>query len=144
MTPSRRTAWLVRLARVDLGAEVTDVSAQAAGVPDPVAGRLGALADLLARPARAHAALLLVRYPSPPGGADGDPWLARTHTWVLYIKATVTGTEPADVRGYAATHPDFPNETTLDQMFDEPQWESYRALGDHTGTILFANTAVTP
>ena len=49
----------------------------------------------------------------------------------------MTGDEPADVRNYAAAHPDFPNETTLDQVFDEPQWESYRALGDHAGSHLF-------
>ncbi|MDY3559478.1 hypothetical protein R5W23_000471 [Gemmata sp. JC673] len=132
-------ARLVRVARVDLGAEVADVSpaaAAAAGAPDPIVHHLGALADLLASPARAHAALLLVRYPEAPAPA-GDPWLGRTHTWVLYLKATVTGDEPADVLSYAVTHPDFPNEPTLDQMFDEPQWESYRALGAHIGGNLF-------
>lgn len=30
---------------------------------------------------------------------------------------------------YKATHPDFPQETTADQFFDEVQFESYRALG---------------
>jgi hypothetical protein len=41
------------------------------------------------------------------------------------------------VLNYAALHPDFPNETTLDQLFDEPQWESYRKLGEHAGGNLF-------
>ena len=133
-------ARLVRLARVDLGAEVTECSANPPAFPTGVAAHLGTLAGLLAppgQPSRAHAALLLVRYPRPPAGADGDPWLGRTHTWLLYVKATLTGDEPADVLNYAAAHPDFPNESTLDQMFDEPQWESYRALGEHAGADLF-------
>ena len=50
---------------------------------------------------------------------------------MLYIKAAyhkdvVTN---AGVRTYAAAHPDFPHETTLDQFFSESQFESYRALG---------------
>jgi hypothetical protein len=34
---------------------------------------------------------------------------------------------------YHRAHPDFPQETTIDQFFDEAQWESYRRLGLHTG-----------
>jgi hypothetical protein len=139
-------AQLVRLARIDLGAEVAGVTAPPPGVPASVAGHLRPAADLLSpvgQLAPAHAALLLVRYPQPPANFDGDPWAARTHTWVLYLKATLTGDEPADVRNYAALHPDFPNETTLDQIFDEPQWESYRALGEHIGGNLFATPGVT-
>ncbi len=52
---------------------------------------------------------------------------------LLYIKATMTGDEPPDVLHYAATHPDFPHETTADQFFDEAQFEAYRALGEHIG-----------
>jgi hypothetical protein len=36
---------------------------------------------------------------------------------------------PEDVVGYAKGHPDFPQQTTGDQFFDEAQWESYRMLG---------------
>jgi hypothetical protein len=133
-------ARLARLVRVDFGAEVTEPPALPAGVPANVAEHLGTVADLLTapgKPSKAHAALLLVRYPEPPPGAGHDAWSNRRHTWLLYVKATVTGDEPADVRNYAAANPDFPNETTLDQVFDEPQWESYRALGDHAGSQLF-------
>jgi hypothetical protein len=136
---------LVRLARVDLGAEVGEVpvdltSLQQLGVPQSAAAHVGTVQDLLAAPgglSRKHAALLLVRYPAGPRPLDGDPWLGRRHTWLLYLKATLTGDEPADVRNYAALHPDFPNETTLKQVFDEPQWESYRKLGEHIGDNLF-------
>jgi hypothetical protein len=136
---------LVRLARVDLGAETEEiapdpVALQQQGVPGAVAPYLGSRSDLLTaadQPCRKHAALFLVRHPAGPPEPSGDPWVNRRHTWLLYLKATVTGDEPADVLNYAALHPDFPNETTLDQLFDEPQWESYRKLGEHVGENLF-------
>jgi hypothetical protein len=59
----------------------------------------------------------------------GGAWIGR----ILYVKATLTGDEPSDVRHYAARHPDFPHETTADQFFDEAQFEAYRALGEHIG-----------
>lgn len=138
-------ARLIRLARVDLGAEVTETETDIdtlgrQGVPSEVGNHLGSLADLLNprhQPAHRHATLLCVRYPKAPPESLGDPWHARRHSWILYLKATYTGDEPADVRGYAASHPDFPDETTTDQIFDEPQWESYRRLGEHIGDRLF-------
>ncbi|MBV8650454.1 MAG: hypothetical protein JO255_03240, partial [Alphaproteobacteria bacterium] len=49
---------------------------------------------------------------------------------ILYLKATVRGSEEAaDVIAYQRAHSDFPNQSTGDQWFDEPQLESYRALG---------------
>ncbi len=49
--------------------------------------------------------------------------------WLVYLKPTLTGDEPADVTQYHRTHASFPQETTADQFFDEAQWESYRRLG---------------
>jgi len=145
-------ARLARIARLDLGAEVAEFAPgpdalAKLGVPVVAAERIGALDDLLTPPggpSRKHAALLRVRYPAPPPGADADPWLGRRQTWALFIKATTTGDEPADVLGYAASRPDFPNESTLDQAFDEPQWESYRRLGEHIGESLFIPLASQP
>jgi hypothetical protein len=37
-----------------------------------------------------------------------------------------------DVANYAAVHPEFPHETTVNQWFGEAQFESYRMLGRHT------------
>jgi hypothetical protein len=137
-------ALLVRLARVDFGAEVEAVTADPAvlqrlAVPQEVAGHLGSLTDVMPGGglARAHAALFLVRYPALPDGPADDLWLQRRHTWLLYLKATLTGDEPADIRNYAALHPSFPHEPTFNQFFDEPQWESYRKLGEHIGGNLF-------
>jgi hypothetical protein len=73
------------------------------------------------RVSRAHAALAVISY------RNGQK------SWLVYVKATLTGTEPEDVCHYHRAHPDFPQETTSDQFFDEAQWESYRRLGVHVG-----------
>lgn len=55
---------------------------------------------------------------------------------LLYIKPGLDGTEPLDVTQYAArvraNGEPFPHQSTADQFFDEPQFESYRALGQHS------------
>ena len=56
---------------------------------------------------------------------------------LLYIKSSLTGDEPADVRRYAAENFAFPHEPTSDQFFDESQFESYRALGFHVAREVF-------
>ena len=50
---------------------------------------------------------------------------------LIYIKPAVYNTEPEDVVHYKRANPTFPNQTTADQFFDEPQFESYRALGSY-------------
>ncbi|HLL70678.1 MAG TPA: patatin-like phospholipase family protein [Pyrinomonadaceae bacterium] len=50
---------------------------------------------------------------------------------LLYIKPTVYGDEPRDVLEYKQSFPAFPHQSTGDQFFDEPQFESYRMLGSH-------------
>jgi hypothetical protein len=66
------------------------------------------------------------------GGAQeaggGDP-ADLVDGWLLYVKPALNGTEPADVFHYAKIHPDFPHESTGNQLYSEAQFESYRALG---------------
>jgi hypothetical protein len=50
---------------------------------------------------------------------------------LLYIKPAVYGLEPPDLLEYKKSYPAFPHQSTADQFFDEPQFESYRALGSH-------------
>jgi hypothetical protein len=50
---------------------------------------------------------------------------------LIYIKASLNGNEPADVKQYAALDKRFPHQPTSDQFFDESQFESYRRLGQH-------------
>ncbi|MBI3936879.1 MAG: hypothetical protein HY323_07870, partial [Betaproteobacteria bacterium] len=39
-------------------------------------------------------------------------------------------------------HPEFPDQPTLDQFFDEAQFEAYRALGHQIGDDVFARAQV--
>lgn len=49
---------------------------------------------------------------------------------LLYIKPAVYGKdEPRDILEYKESYPAFPHQSTADQFFDEPQFESYRMLG---------------
>jgi hypothetical protein len=50
---------------------------------------------------------------------------------ILYLKATITGNEPPDIRNYKREHSSFPSESTLNQWFTESQFESYRRLGQY-------------
>lgn len=145
-------ANLVRKARIDFGAEVrflTEEQLDQAVVTEarPYIGTLDQLErgvwkdkpedeskphGTLEKPGRdgfslAHAALARVTYATDPGAVS----------WLLYVKPTLTGREPVDVREYHAAHPIFPHEPTIDQFFDEAQWESYRRLGEYIGDVLF-------
>jgi len=56
---------------------------------------------------------------------------------MLFIKPGITGDLPADLLNYQRGQPSFPQQTTLDQFFDEAQWESYRKLGETIAAELF-------
>jgi hypothetical protein len=103
---------------------------------DPKGKRRSLEVDLV-RFSLAHAALARIQYPPDQSGATLQGTL-------LYIKATLTGDEPADVLHYHKSHPNFPHEPTSDQFFDEAQWESYRRLGEHIGDKLFARKDTMP
>jgi len=55
---------------------------------------------------------------------------------LVLIKPVLLGDEPIDVLRYAGSRPPggkpFPQESTADQFFSEAQFESYRALGEHS------------
>ena len=56
---------------------------------------------------------------------------------ILYIKSSWCGKEWADMAAYKAKNPDFPQQSTGDQFFDEEQFEAYRALGYLIASQLF-------
>jgi hypothetical protein len=66
-----------------------------------------------------------------PGGKAEDGFL-------LYIKPALNGSEPADVFHYARLHPQFPHESTAQQLYTESQFESYRELGSHIMRTILA------
>ncbi len=78
--------------------------------------------------ARQHLAVGTIHYDGSTGADKGI---------LLYFKPVLTGDEPTDVTQYKVTNGDFPQQTTVDQFYDEPQWESYRRLGEHAGHSAF-------
>lgn len=49
---------------------------------------------------------------------------------------------PVDVQSYAAYNASFPHQTTVDQFFDESQFESYRALGERIMELCLQDAAL--
>lgn len=47
---------------------------------------------------------------------------------IVWVKPAVTTGDAADVRQYKLENPNFPHRTTVDQWYDEAQFESYRKL----------------
>jgi len=56
---------------------------------------------------------------------------------LLFFKSSLTGDEPADVVGRRAVDSRFPHDTTVNQFFNEMQFEAYRALGEHMFDTLW-------
>ena len=50
---------------------------------------------------------------------------------LILLKTTMVDDVRTPVKGYKAANPDFPDQTTADQFFDEEQFDSYRELGQH-------------
>lgn len=103
---------LIRHARLDLGVRIE---------PD--------LRDLRPNPdtgyCRSHYHLCRIHYPATADGREAGTGL------LLYIKLSLTGNESELIRRYRTIHPEFPHQTTLDQFFDQEQFEAYRQLGVH-------------
>lgn len=68
---------------------------------------------------------------------DEDSAPRRLVCVLLVIKPNIITRLSDDVQFYWVTHPTFPNEPTIDQFFNESQFESYRQLGLNTGQLLF-------
>jgi hypothetical protein len=71
-----------------------------------------------------HAAIGKIRYSVVDGPVEDGT--------ILYLKATLSGDEPIDVRNFACMDPTFPHDSTGNQFFDEARFESYRLVGFHT------------
>jgi hypothetical protein len=99
--------------RADFGVEISlDLTPL---IPDPVSGN-----------ASSHFVTGSIHYPAPPGdkGAQ-DKYVGR----ILYLKTSIVGDETADLLHHRRAFPDFPQDSTADQWFNESQFESYRRLG---------------
>jgi len=71
------------------------------------------------------------RYPDEPGLGE----TAGGHQ-LLYLKLAVPAGAPWDVLSYQDIHPAFPTASTLQQLYDDQEFEAYRALGQHCATEL--------
>jgi hypothetical protein len=80
-----------------------------------------------------HCALGTIYYPRKAGETDDS----NSTGVLLYIKSSFTGDENDYVVDYKRRNPQFPHETTLDQLFTEEQFEVYRALGFHAVDSAF-------
>src|SRR5262249_10642546 len=78
-----------------------------------------------------------IEYPPEPNpdGTPGDR--KKAEGTIVYVKSTLTRFLPGDIYGYKARNDDFPHQTTLDQFFDEEQFEAYRELGYRLAARLF-------
>jgi len=83
-------------------------------------------------PCAAHFAVGSIKYPLSEEGT------------LIYVKNSISGDETVDIQHYKSMHAEFPHESTADQWFDEPQFESYRRLGHHIGVNVFGKLANEP
>ncbi len=59
-------------------------------------------------------------------------------SWLVLLKPSLAvAAASLDLRVYAQSQPQFPNQSTFDQFFDDTQWENYRLLGETAGEVLF-------
>jgi choline dehydrogenase-like flavoprotein len=134
---------LIQEAREDFGAEIRWLNPKRSGGGLPAPGwlaffapnetpellkqwinpdSLGSLKDIIDREAPYHAALARVTY-------DGTDKVS----WLLLLKPSLGKELSEDIINYGKDHKDFPQQSTFDQVFDDIQWESYRALGEQIG-----------
>jgi hypothetical protein len=98
---------VTQFARIDLGIRIE---------PDLADLRMNATGS-----GRAHFGLSRIGYPTGPSGL------------LLYIKSSLTGNESEFLKKFHAEHPDFPHQSTANQLYTE----THRALGEHIASDLF-------
>jgi hypothetical protein len=114
---SENLANLIRLVRADFGIAI-DIDTAPLHKDDKGISRW-------------HCAVGAIRYDAvDKGGVAGT---------FVFIRSSLTGDESAELKNYANTNPPFPHHSTVDQFFDDVQFESYRRLGEHIGLKVFAD-----
>lgn len=84
--------------------------------------------------AREHFVVMRIVYPDRTYLDRSDP--NYRGDYLIYLKPTFIGDEPAELARYRGDNQDFPHDPTLDQFFDPRRFECYRALGYHIGERL--------
>jgi hypothetical protein len=83
------------------------------------------------------ALLYEIRYP----GVDHET-PSSDRTLLIVLKPNKLSHAPVDVIDYASVNEEFPHQSTLDQFFDEAQWESYRKMGEVTAEAAVGEAAL--
>jgi hypothetical protein len=77
---------------------------------------------------------------SYPGKEAGD---ASLH-YLIYIKLAVPTSAPLDVIAYQQKHSTFPTDSTLQQLYDDQEFEAYRELGYYCAQAAVQNIVYGP
>jgi hypothetical protein len=125
---------LERFARIDLGTRIV-MNWAPIGDGSRTASDNAKKRVILPKPGP-HVAMGVIDYPPIPDSQ------VREKGALIYIKASVSGDEIGYVMAYKAANPAFPQESTMDQLFTEEQFEVYRALGEHIGRRLVAGSDI--
>lgn len=108
-------------ARVDFGVEVNFRSSYPLEDVMPNSGSTGVTQQRIPYAARPFS-VADIYYNNGPGIPPGEGLL-------IYLKSTLTAGLTEDICGYYKANPEFPNQPTCNQFFDEAQFEAYRELG---------------
>jgi hypothetical protein len=104
------------------------------------------LADLVLQPngnSRAYGVLVKIDYNPPKNETERlDRKCDAEWGWMLFIKLAMIVYGPGFVMDYKRQYPSFPHESTSDQIYDEAQFEAYRAFGEVAGESLFTQDII--
>jgi hypothetical protein len=136
----------IRRCRIDFGAEIR-LGIQGFQRSSPIhvkEGGPGEIATIFPSGGASvsqHCVIGTIEYAPPHSDHLGwDPAWPRTGV-IVWLKPSLLGRCPPDVRQYGLENADFPQQSTADQWFDEAQFESYRRLGEHYAQSVFGAAA---
>ena len=121
---------LQRYARIDLGTIISVPWAEIRNGTRSASAEIaktGGLPPNVA-PHGPHCAVGRIQYPH---GREGI---------LIYVKSSLSGDENDYIVDYKRRFPEYPHETTADQLFSEEQFEVYRALGFHAVNEMFSGS----
>ena len=80
--------------------------------------------DSLTDLAKTNAVRVDFKYPPEPGEQEGEPGI------LVYARNVLTAAAPWDAQAYHRTDPNFPHNSTADQLYTDKKFEGYRILGE--------------
>jgi hypothetical protein len=118
----------IQKVRADFGAIIDINDEQLATLMPRAADSAGTtgMADSASAGASRGYLIAPIRYSTRVGQ---NPHNLREVGTLILLRATAFRGSPADVFCYRREHPEFPDQSTADQFFDEKQFDSYRELG---------------